>query len=153
MTKQKNCMLNELVARCYPDAPVPRGVINCKNVASVGLEQTVMDTQVDILEAVLKFQEQLSDDVILLVLFGSRARGDYRPDSDANLAVLFRGECGDFMRMRLGLASIAYDVLLSTGVLIRSFPIWEAEWCNPENSPHTGALHDIAREGVTLWQI
>jgi len=146
-------MLNELIAQCYPDTPVPKGVIDWENVASVGLEQTVMDTQVDIREAVLKFQEQLSDDVILLVLFGSRARGGYRPDSDANLAVLFRGEPGDFMRMRLGLASIAYDVLLSTGVLIRSFPIWETEWLDPENSPHKNTLHDIAREGITLWQV
>jgi predicted nucleotidyltransferase len=145
-------MLNELIAQYYPDTPVPKGVIDWDNAASVGLEQTVRDTQVDIREAFLKFQEQLSDDVILLVLFGSRARGDYRPDRNANLAVLFCGEPGGFMRMRLGLANMAYDVLLSTGELIQSFPIWETEWFDPENSPYKDTLRNIARR-ITLWQI
>jgi hypothetical protein len=120
-------MLNELIAQYYPDTPVPKGVVDWDNAASVGLEQTVRDIQVDIREAFLKFQEQLSDDVILLVLFGNRARDDYRPDSNANLAVLFCGKPGGFMKMRLGLAKMAYDVLLSTEVLIPSYSAWETE--------------------------
>ena len=47
-----------------------------------------------------------------------------------------------------GKVSVAYGVLLSTRVLIRSFSIWETEWCDHENSPHTDILQDIAREDI-----
>jgi len=73
MNQRTSYTLDDLIAQCDPDAPVPQDMIDWEDVAPVGLEQTVMGIQVDIQEAILKFQELLSDDVILLVLFGSRA--------------------------------------------------------------------------------
>lgn len=101
MSRKLLYKLSDLTAQCDPDAPVPQDMIVWEKAVPVGLEQTVMGTQIDIWEAVLKFQELLSGDVILLVLFGSRARGDYGPDSDVNLAVLFRGEPEDFLELEL----------------------------------------------------
>ncbi len=37
---------------------------------------------------VIALREALSDDLIALVLFGSRARGDARPDSDWDLLLI-----------------------------------------------------------------
>ncbi|SOB74770.1 antitoxin ChpS [Marinobacter sp. LV10R510-11A] len=152
MTDRKRYSLKNLVKQCDPDAPVSQDMIDWENAKLIGLEQTVMDNQVDIREAVLKFRELLSGEVTQLVLFGSRTRGDYRPDSDADVAVLLRGEPGDFVEMKLGLACLAYEVLLQTGVRIRPFPVWETEWCDPEKSQHRDTLEVIAREGITLWQ-
>jgi predicted nucleotidyltransferase len=151
MSKKPSYKLSDLIAQCDPNAPVPQNMIDWEKAAPVGLEQTVMDTQVVIWEAVLKFQELLSDNVTQLILFGSRARGDYRPDSDANVAVRSRGDPEDAIVILLSLSVLAYNVLLSTGVRIRPFLVWETEWCDPENSVQKDTLQDIAREGITLW--
>ena len=152
MSRKLPYKLSDLAAQCDPDTPVPQDMIDWENAAPVGLEQTVMGTQMDIWEAVLKFQELLSDDVTQLILFGSRARGDYRPDSDANVAVLSRGDPDDAIVILLSLSDLAYKVLLSTGVRIRPFLVWETGWCDPESSAQKDTLQDIAREGITLWQ-
>ncbi|MDN6320992.1 MAG: nucleotidyltransferase domain-containing protein [Marinobacter sp.] len=92
MAERKSYTLSELVAQCNPDAPVSQDMIDWEHSASVGLEQTVMGNQLDLREAALKFTELLSAefDVVRLVLYGSRARGDYRAESDTNVAVLLR---------------------------------------------------------------
>jgi uncharacterized protein len=55
-------------------------------------------------------------------LFGSRARGNFRVDSDADVAILLRGPPGAFLDTKLDLADIAYDVLLETGIRIQPLP-------------------------------
>ena len=84
------------------------------------------------------------------ILFGSRARGDHRPESDADIAVLLRGCRGNFLDTKLALADIAYDVLLETGVLIQPLPIWEDEWEHPERYAYAALLRNIDRDGVRL---
>ncbi|BCU05662.1 nucleotidyltransferase domain-containing protein [Allochromatium tepidum] len=83
-------------------------------------------------------------------LFGSRARGDFKPDSDADLAILLRGQPGDFLTTKLALADVAYDVLLETGLRIQPLPIWEEEWAHPESYSNPGLLMNIRREGRSL---
>jgi predicted nucleotidyltransferase len=95
---------------------------------------------------------RLSDryDLAGVILFGSRARRNHRPDSDADIAVLLRGRRGQFLDTKLALADIAYDVLLETGILIQPFPIWEEDWEHPERSANPALLRNISREGVRL---
>lgn len=84
------------------------------------------------------------------ILFGSRARRNHRPDSDADIAVLLHGQRGKFLDTKLALADIAYDVLLETGVLIQPLPVWEDEWEHPERYTNPALLRNIDREGVRL---
>jgi predicted nucleotidyltransferase len=51
--------------------------------------------------------------VELALLFGSRARGDHRLDSDADLALIF--ERGNEWPVLEALAGLAFDVLMDTG--------------------------------------
>lgn len=51
------------------------------------------------------------------ILYGSRARGTHRPDSDADVLVLLRGEHRRFVTTKLELVDLAYDVLLSPRLL------------------------------------
>jgi len=84
------------------------------------------------------------------ILFGSRARKSYRPDSDADVAVLLRGRPGRFVATKLAMADLAYEVLLATGIRIQPLPIWEEEWEHPEAYSNPRLLHNIAREGIRL---
>lgn len=83
-------------------------------------------------------------------LFGSRARGDFHADSDADVALLLRGAVQPFLATKLALADIAYDVLLETGIRIQPMPIWEIEWAHPERYSNPRLLRNIDREGIRL---
>jgi uncharacterized protein len=61
------------------------------------------------------------------ILYGSRARGDNQPDSDADIAVILRGERGDRAAASLDMAGIAFHVMMKTGVMVQGLPLWEDE--------------------------
>jgi predicted nucleotidyltransferase len=84
------------------------------------------------------------------ILYGSRARGTHRPDSDADVAILLRGAHEQRLRTTLAMADIAYDVLLETGVNITPLPIWLDEWEHPETYSNPSLLRNIAVEGIRL---
>jgi predicted nucleotidyltransferase len=84
------------------------------------------------------------------IVYGSRARGTHRPDSDADVAVLLNGEHQRFLTTKLDMADVAFDVLLDTGINISPLPVWVDEWEQPENYSNPALLRNIAREGVRL---
>lgn len=84
------------------------------------------------------------------IVFGSRARGTHRIDSDADVAILLTGEHQRFVTTKLDMADIAFDVLLETGINISPLPIWLDEWEHPEHYSNPALLRNIAREGVRL---
>jgi predicted nucleotidyltransferase len=84
------------------------------------------------------------------VLFGSRARGTHRPDSDVDIGVVLCGTREKFMEISLDMADMAFDVLLETGIYIQPLPLWEDEWANPERHSNPRLLRNIQREGVPV---
>lgn len=56
-------------------------------------------------------------------MFGPRAWGDYRPDSDLDLAVVLNGAHGSFLDTKLDMAGLAFDALLETGLLVQPLPL------------------------------
>ena len=84
------------------------------------------------------------------IVYGSRARGTHRPDSDADVAVLLNGVHQRALPITLAMAGVAYDVLLETGINISPLPVWLDEWEHPENFSNPALLYSIAREGVRL---
>ena len=85
-----------------------------------------------------------------VILFGSRARGTEQDESDADVAIIFKGAVGPFIKTKMAMNDIAYDILLDTGIRIQPLPVWEAEWAHPENNRNPHLLHNIARDGITL---
>lgn len=81
-------------------------------------------------------------------LYGSRARGTHRPESDADVAVLLNGEPQKVLEVTLAMSDVAYDVLLETGVNISPLPVWLEEWERPETYANPALLRSIARDGV-----
>jgi predicted nucleotidyltransferase len=102
--------------------------------------------------AVQQFRQLLKADFAAkeLIVYGSRARGDHRPDSDADVAVLMDGAHKPFLDTKLKMSDAAYDVLLDTGINISPLPIWLDEWAHPETYVNPALLANIAREGVRL---
>ena len=103
-------------------------------------------------EAVRRFRSLIAGrfDLAGVILYGSRARGTHQPDSDADLAVLLRGERKRLLPTTWALADAAYEVLLETGVNITPFPVWMDQWDHPETHSNPALLRNIAREGVRL---
>lgn len=102
--------------------------------------------------AVRLFLSLIADryDVVGAILYGSRARGTHRPDSDADLAVLLQGEHQRFLSTKLDMADFAFDVMLETNIRISPLPVWLDEWERPEDYSNPALLHIIKLEGVPL---
>jgi len=148
----KHYTLKELRDLCDSDAPVPTEMPDWDHSPAVGLEQEVMGDILDIEQAVIRFGRQVVEhyEVDQLILFGSRARGDYHPESDADVAVILKGPVGDLVETKLALAGIAFDNLVETGVLIQALPVWESEWIQPEPYDSHTLLQNIARDGKPI---
>lgn len=83
-------------------------------------------------------------------LYGSRARGDYQPDSDVDVAVILGGAKRRRVDVALEMVDLAQDILLDTGIYISPFPVWKSEWDNPELMFNPWLIRNIKVEGIAL---
>jgi len=83
-------------------------------------------------------------------LFGSRARGDFRADSDVDLAVVMPGPRGDVWSMARVFADITFDILIETGVSLSPMAVWRDDFDHPERTKNPTLIHNIHREGIRL---
>ncbi|HEY3847103.1 MAG TPA: nucleotidyltransferase domain-containing protein [Acetobacteraceae bacterium] len=78
------------------------------------------------------------------VLFGSRARGDARPDSDYDVAVFIRGP-DRWLDEAIRLAGLGTDILMDTGAVISAKPFRAGAYNEP-----LPLMREIQREGLDL---
>jgi DNA invertase Pin-like site-specific DNA recombinase/predicted nucleotidyltransferase len=91
--------------------------------------------------------------IVDAILYGSRARGDHTSDSDADIAIILKGERGalrDRTAASLDMAGLAFDVMMETGVMVQGLPLWETELARPETFTNPALINNILREGVHL---
>ncbi len=82
-----------------------------------------------------------------LILFGSRARGQARSDSDYDVAVIIR-DLSDRRHVGRVLSGLAYDHIL-TGFVIRPIPL-PSDYLAPLGRRPTELADDIIRDGVEV---
>jgi uncharacterized protein len=95
------------------------------------------------------FAKKFGRKYIRLILFGSRARGDHQPDSDADIAVVLRGAMDNRWKLKQQMIENTYPILLDTGLCIQPWPIAECELEDPETSPNPGLAKNIFGDGVS----
>jgi len=84
------------------------------------------------------------DRIERVVLFGSRARGEARPDSDYDIAVFLRDIDG-FGAEAGRLAAIETDILYDTGAVINALPLRAGSY-----RERTGLMQELRRDGRDL---
>jgi predicted nucleotidyltransferase len=84
------------------------------------------------------------DEIERVVLFGSRARGEARADSDYDVAVFLRS-APDARRERRRLADLRVDFLDETGAFFET-KAWPASAWREQ----TPLMHEIRRDGVDV---
>ena len=82
-----------------------------------------------------------------ILIFGSRARGDARPDSDADLAVILEDGDWKLWDEKIFLSGLAYDVLLDVGLDIQPWPIRRSAWDSPEEHRNRSFIEAVHRDG------
>ena len=88
--------------------------------------------------------EAYGDRLERAVLYGSRARGDHRPDSDYDIAVFIK-DPGGFMEESTQLAEVTTNILLDTGAVISATPFRAGAWAE-----RTGFMHEVRKDGLDL---
>jgi len=84
------------------------------------------------------------DRIERVVLFGSRARGDARPDSDWDVAV-FLNDMNDTWRESGVLAENGTEMLGDDGAVINAAPMESGAW-----QERTIFMHEVRRDGIDL---
>lgn len=85
-----------------------------------------------------------------LYLFGSRARGDHCPDSDADIAVLLEDGEWQFWSERRVLSDLSYDRLLEDGLHIQGWPVGWSAWESPDLHHNPSLIRAMRRDGRLL---
>ncbi|MGH7111255.1 MAG: nucleotidyltransferase domain-containing protein [Stellaceae bacterium] len=88
--------------------------------------------------------EVYGDRLERIVLYGSRARGDHRPDSDYDIAAFIK-DPGSFYNESGRLAVITTDILEDTGAVISATPFPAGAYRD-----RTGFMHELRKDGLDL---
>ncbi|MYK37585.1 MAG: nucleotidyltransferase domain-containing protein [Gammaproteobacteria bacterium] len=103
-------------------------------------------------EFIARLREADLPPVQRVLLYGSRARGDYHEESDIDIAVVFPGAPPDAYPYRLlhQLSGIAYEIVLSRrgDVYPSPRPVFEDQLADPSTAKNPEFYQSIAQDGI-----
>ncbi|MBQ8165421.1 MAG: nucleotidyltransferase domain-containing protein [Lachnospiraceae bacterium] len=93
-------------------------------------------------------QELLGERLVSIILFGSCARGDYKKESDIDIAIITRTSREENVKLRMELASIATEFAMKYFAVVNFLCIPENEYL--ERKSWYSLYKNISTEGVML---
>ncbi len=102
------------------------------------------------IEALARLQATLSEQLPLsdVIVFGSKARGDF--DSESDLDVLVVLSCEKSHQIRGDISDVVFEINLDLGTNISILVVGSEEWHHGRLS-QTPLKKYVAREGVSVW--
>lgn len=85
-----------------------------------------------------------------LILFGSRARGDHQPNSDADVAIMMRNPVDEWWPLTQSVLEETYEILLDTGLDIQPHVIDRSALKRPARAINPELTREILKDGYTL---
>jgi antitoxin ChpS len=106
----------------------------------------------EVTSVVQAFSEAVRQDheVLQVIVFGSRANGTSREDSDIDIAIVMPSEVEDLTQAMLSMSGLAFDFLVETGLHIHPFPIFESDLENVEEHSNPALVRSIRRDGLQV---
>lgn len=84
-----------------------------------------------------------------VILFGSKAKGDWHEDSDIDLLVLTRDQNKSLENK---ISDLAYDIELENNFpALLSILVWSRKRFKSFNKPETSFVYNLKKEGLKLW--
>ncbi|MBC8248929.1 MAG: nucleotidyltransferase domain-containing protein [Anaerolineales bacterium] len=114
----------------------------------VGLRHLTSREKAALSEFVARLREKYADEVVLVVLFGSKVRGDFDEESDLDVLVVVEGD--DRWPYWRAITDLTSDLLLDYEVNMSALVFDEEhyQWLMEHRAP---IYNSTTREGVLVW--
>lgn len=97
-----------------------------------------------------RLRRRYGDDLLRIVLFGSKARGDGDAESDLDVLIVLRFDDADYMRHRRAILDATYDPELDYGVVLSLLIVNEQEYLRMRRG-NLLLNRNIEADGIELW--
>ena len=95
-------------------------------------------------------KENLSG-IVKVLLYGSRARGNFDADSDIDMAVVFEGpvqNSDERFALQMPLSKIRGIAMRETAMTVSAIALWEEELREPEKQKNPAFYHNVNQDGI-----
>jgi predicted nucleotidyltransferase len=107
-------------------------------------ERTALETFVD------RLLDRYGEELLKVVLFGSKARGDFDDESDLDLLVVIKQQEDGYRTCWEGIVDIAWEIGLGYGIVISPLVKEDSSYEQMRHHPLLLA-RNIDRDGIELW--
>jgi predicted nucleotidyltransferase len=92
-----------------------------------------------------ELQKMYGDRLVKLILFGSHARGEAKPDSDIDLLAVLKSPVSQVQEISY-MSNLRVKILLERNELVSIIPVTEEDY----SKRNAGFLRNIRKEGIEL---
>lgn len=94
-------------------------------------------------------------DISRVILYGSRARGDHRRDSDIDIAIVLPGadpNDGTMFESMMRLGALSFNIMLKMDfpIDVRAVLVWENELREPEKQHNPDFYRNVLTDGIDI---